>query len=161
MKNAPLRRPKNVTPPLVRCPLHLISMTMAHHRLMALLDQDLLECRPPPFISLSRLMEATQILAFQPPVCGFNAAQSTPLPSQVPLHPQRHKHSSMTSTPPRPSPPPSAPKGKVISPTSPSYSGRPANWRPASGRASPHPCSAMPSWVQVDLEAFAERCRKW
>ena len=148
-------------PPSVRCPLHLISVTMAHHRPMALLDQDLLKRRPPPFISLSRLMEATQILAFQPPVCSFNAPQSAPLPSQVLLHSQRHKHSSMTSTPPHPSPPPSVPKGKVVSPMLPSYSGCPANWRPASGRASPYPCLATPSWVQVDLEAFAERCRKW
>src|SRR5260221_14732 len=57
--------------------------------------------------------------------------------------------------------PPLAPKGEVISPTSPSYSGRPANWRPANGRASPHPRSVTPSRVQVDVEAFAERCRKW
>ena len=56
---------------------------------------------------------------------------------------------------------PPALKGEVVSPTSPSFSGRPANWRPASGRASPYPRSATPSRVQVDLEAFAERCRKW
>ena len=57
--------------------------------------------------------------------------------------------------------PPLAPKGEAVSPTLSSFSGRPANWRPASGRASPHPRSATPSRVQVDLEAFAERCRKW
>jgi len=59
-------------PPLVRCPLHLISVTMALHRLIALLYQDLLEHHPLPFVSLSRLMEATQILAFQSLVCSFN-----------------------------------------------------------------------------------------
>jgi hypothetical protein len=56
---------------------------------------------------------------------------------------------------------PPTPKRELISPASPGFSGRSANRRPASGRASPHPRSATPSLVQVDLEAFAERCRKW
>jgi hypothetical protein len=61
------------------------------------------------------------------------------------------------------SPPP--PKGEVISPTSPSFLGHSMNRNPASGRVSPLPSqrtrSATPSRGQVDVEAFAERCRKW
>src|SRR6266403_3199771 len=67
--------------------------------------------------------------------------------------------------------PPTAPlstpasKSEILSPTSPSYLGHSMNRNPASGRASPLPSlrarSATPNRGQVDLEAFAERCRKW
>ncbi|KAI0305451.1 hypothetical protein B0F90DRAFT_1666348 [Multifurca ochricompacta] len=61
------------------------------------------------------------------------------------------------------SPPP--PKGEIISPTSPSYIGHFGSGKPRSRKSSPHPTqrthSATPSRVQTDLEAFADRCRKW
>ncbi|KAI9456525.1 hypothetical protein BJY52DRAFT_1380982 [Lactarius psammicola] len=60
---------------------------------------------------------------------------------------------------PSATPPPS--KSEFASPTSPSYTGR-SRKKPGN---SPHPIqrtrSATPSRVQTDLEAFADRCRKW
>src|SRR6266852_641704 len=60
---------------------------------------------------------------------------------------------------------PLQPKGEIVSPTSSTYLGHSMNRIPASGRASPLPSqrarSATPNRAQVDLEAFAERCRKW
>jgi len=60
---------------------------------------------------------------------------------------------------------PPQPRVELVSPTSPGYLGLSMNRNPAIGRASPLPSqrarSATPNRAQVDLEVFAERCRKW
>ena len=101
--------------------------------------------RPPPPLRLQVAPKRTS----QVTIAAASSEYQTllyDLPSAVPL-----------------SPPPS--KGEVLSPTSPSYIGRSMHRNPAGGRASPLPSqrarSATPNRVQVDLEAFAERCRKW
>src|SRR6266702_6405815 len=96
---------------------------------------------PPPPLRLHKSAKRTSNLS-GPATASESETLLYDLPSATPL-----------------SPPPS--KSEVASPTSPSSTGR-SRKKPG---ASPHPIqrtrSATPSRVQTDLEAFADRCRKW
>jgi hypothetical protein len=99
---------------------------------------------PPPPLRLHRSAKRTSNLT-GPAASSESETLLYDLPSASPL-----------------SPPPS--KSELASPTSPSYDGR-SRKKPGSRRSSPHAIyrarSSTPSRVQTDLEAFADRCRKW